>query len=293
MREVKRLFCFGIGYCAEALIARLQGQGWDIAGTCRSADKRAELRARGIAADIFDRARALDPATLRGTTHLLSSVPPDDDGDPVLDACGARLADLGDLDWVGYLSTTGVYGDHGGAWVDETTVLTPATIRGRRRVAAEDGWDAWHQRTGLPVHRFRLAGIYGPGRNPLLQLRAGTARLIEKPGQVFSRIHVADIAMALEASMARPRPGRIYNLCDDEPATPADVMAYAAGLLGLPPPPSIPLSDPRVSAMARSFYAENKRVRAARIKRELGLAWRYPSYREGIAALAAAGEGAI
>lgn len=288
----KRLFCFGIGYTAMALIARLRGRGWEIAGTCRSTERQAELRARGIAAALFDRAHPLDPGLLRGTTHLLSSVPPEDTGDPVLESCGIAIAALRGLAWVGYLSTTGVYGDHQGAWVDEATAPAPATMRGRRRLAAEERWATLERQRGLPVHRFRLAGIYGPGRNVLLQLRAGTARLIEKPGQVFSRIHVADIAMALEASMARPNPGQVYNLCDDEPAAPAEVMTYAAALLGLPLPPGIPLSAPEVSEMARSFYADNKRVRATRIKRELGLVWRYPTYREGLSALARAGEGA-
>jgi nucleoside-diphosphate-sugar epimerase len=289
----KRLFCFGIGYTAVALMARLHDQNWAIAGTCQSAAKRAELRARGIDAYLFDRTHPLDPAVLRGTTHLLSSVPPEEAGDPVLESCSPAIAALRDIAWVGYLSTTGVYGDHQGAWVDETMPPTPATARGRRRLVAEQRWAALRRQDGLPVHRFRLAGIYGPGRNVLLQLRAGTARLIEKPGQVFSRIHVADIAMALEASMARPNPGQVYNLCDDEPAAPAEVIAYAALLLGLPMPPAIPLSAPEVSAMARSFYADNKRVRATLIKRELGLVWRYPTYREGLAALARAGDGAI
>jgi nucleoside-diphosphate-sugar epimerase len=226
------------------------------------------------------------PAVLRGVTHLLSSVPPDADGDPVLRHHAADLAALPGLAWVGYLSTTGVYGDRQGGWVDEDSNLTPGTERGRRRLAAERAWLA----SGLPVHLFRLAGIYGPGRNQLAGLRAGTAQRIDKPGQVFSRIHVDDIATVLAASIACPSPGRAYNVCDNEAAPPAEVVAHAAGLLGMAPPPLVPFATAELSPMARSFYADSKRVDNARIKAELGVALRYPTYREGLAALLAAGE---
>jgi nucleoside-diphosphate-sugar epimerase len=218
-----RLFCFGLGYTARHLAAHLRARGWEIAGTCRDPREAERLRARGIAAHVFTRACPLaEPeAALKGTTHLLSSVPPDAEGDPVLDCHGADLATCAPaIRWAGYLSATGIYGDRGGAWVDEETEPAPTTERGRRRLLAERGWCALWRDHGLPVHLFRLAGIYGPRRNPLDAVRAGTARRVIKPGQVFSRIHVADIVAALLASMARPHPGRAYNVCDDLPAPP-------------------------------------------------------------------------
>ena len=189
------------------------------------------------------------------------------------------------LVWLGYLSTTGVYGDRSGGWVDEESELHPSGERGRRRVAAEAGWlDLW-RRSGAPVHVFRLAAIYGPGRSPIEALRVGTAKRIAKPGQVFSRIHVEDLASVLAASIARPQPGAVYNVCDDEAAPPEAVVAYAAGLLGIAPPPLVPFEEAGLSAMARSFYDDNKRVSNARIKSELGVTLRYPTYREGLAAI--------
>ena len=198
---------------------------------------------------------------------------------------GAALAAAGPFDWVGYLSTTGVYGDRGGARVDEASALRPTTTRGRRRVDAEAAWLGLHRDHGLPVHVFRLAGIYGPGRSQLDQVRAGRARRIVKPGQVFSRIHVDDIAAVLDASMQRPNAGAAYNVCDDVAAPPQDVVAYACRLLGVAPPPPVPIADAELGEMARSFYAENKRVDNGRIKRELGVTLAYPSYREGLAEL--------
>ncbi len=204
----------------------------------------------------------------------------------MLRAYGSALArHLGAKDWIGYLSTTGVYGDHGGGWVDEATPLAPSTARGRWRVEAEAAWAALAGRTGAPLHVFRLAGIYGPGRGPFAKVRAGTARRIVKRAQVFSRIHVEDIAQVLAASMARPDAGAIYNLCDDDPAPPQDVIGHAAALLGLPPPPEVAFEDAEMTPMARSFYAESKRVRNERIKDELGIALRFPDYRAGLADL--------
>ncbi|HJU15376.1 MAG TPA: NAD-dependent epimerase/dehydratase family protein, partial [Stellaceae bacterium] len=244
--------------------------------------------AAGFAATPFARARPLPPEALAGITHILSSIPPEAEGDPVLDRHGAEIAALPDLDWVGYLSTTGVYGDRGGAWVDETTRPAPSGARGRRRAAAEEGWLALWRRQGVPVHVFRLAAIYGPGRSPFDALRAGTAKRIDKPGQVFSRIHVADLAAVLRASIARPRPGAVYNVCDDEPAPPAEVVAHAAALLGVPEPPLVPFAAAGLSPLARSFYDDNKRVANALIKRELGIELHYPDYRAGLAAIRAA-----
>jgi len=278
-----RLFCFGLGYSAVELAQRLHRQGWSVAGTCRSEAAAAPLRAQGFDITLFDRAQppATPEAALAGASHILSSVPPDDAGDPVLDHWAPVLAALGGIAWAGYLSTTGVYGDRAGGWVDESAALEPTGERGRRRVAAEQGWLS----LGLPMHLFRLAGIYGPGRSALDTLRSGRARRIVKPGQVFSRIHVADIASVLEASIARPNPGAAYNLCDDNPAPPDEVIAYAAELLGVPAPPEIPFESAELSEMARSFYADNKRVSNDRIKRELGVTLAYPDYRLGLKAL--------
>ena len=215
-------------------------------------------------------------------------MPPDAGGDPVIDAHGIDIAAIGrSLTWSGYLSTTGVYGDRAGGWVDEAAALRPTGERGRRRGAAETQWlDLW-RRDGTPVHLFRLAAIYGPGRSALDQIRAGTAQRIDKPGQVFSRIHVEDIASVLETSMGRPHPGTAYNLCDDDPAPPATVIAFACTLLGVAPPPLVPFEQADLSPMARSFYRDNKRVANARIKQELGVRLRYPDYTTGLRALMA------
>ena len=224
----------------------------------------------------------LRPA-LEAADHLLISAGPDAAGDPVLAALGQEIAArAGQFAWVGYLSTTGVYGDHGGGWVDEDTPLAPSTRRGVWRQQAEAAWQAI---PGLPLHIFRLAGIYGPGRGPFAKVRQGSARRIIKPGQVFSRIHVEDIAQVLRASIARPDPGAIYNLCDDDPAPPQDVIAYAAELLDVPIPEAVPFDSAEMTPMARSFYADSKRVRNDRIKDELGIGLLYPDYRSGLRAL--------
>jgi len=280
-----KLFCFGLGYSALALAEALLADGWGVAGTCRTAEKQAELSRRGIAAHLFEHGRPLDEAAFDGVTHVLQSIPPDDEGDPVLAMHGATLARLRQLRWFGYLSTTGVYGDRGGDWVDEHSDLQPTGERGRRRVAAEVGWSRLLHAEGLPLHVFRLAGIYGPGRSALDTLRAGTAKRVIKPGQVFSRIHVADIVQVLRASMARPNPGAVYNVCDDDPASPWEVIEYAAELLSVPPPPAVPFEQAQLSDMARSLYDDNKRVRNERIKQELGVQLKYASYREGLRAL--------
>jgi len=283
------LFVFGLGYSARALAADLMAQGWTVRGTTRSAEKQAELARQGIETAIFDGETPLaDPAVLDDVTHLLASVPPGPDGDPVLRHHGDDLADRAEnMTWAGYLSSTGVYGDRGGDWVDETATRTPATERGQRRVAAEDGWCALWRAAKLPVHLFRLAGIYGPGRNALETVRTGRARRIVKPGQVFSRTHVTDITAVLAASIAGPNPGAAYNVCDDDPAPPQDVILHACELLGVDPPPEIPFEEADLSDMARSFYAESKKVSNARIKAELGVRLAYPDYRAGLAALLA------
>lgn len=287
-----RLFCFGLGYSAMALARRLIGKHWRVAGTCRSAAKADSLRAIGIEPFLFDRNAPLADAAaaLAGTTHLLSSVPPDAAGDPVIDHHGNDLVRLEGVKWTGYLSTTGVYGDRGGDWVTERDALRPIGPRGRARVAAEEAWLGLGH-VGHKVHVFRLAGIYGSGRSALDTLREGRAKRVVKQGQIFSRIHVDDIATILEASIAKPDAEAVYNVCDDEPAPPQDVIAYAAALLGVPAPPEVPYEEAAksMSEMARSFYAESKRVANRRIKDELGVTLAYPDYREGLKALLASG----
>ena len=272
------LLSFGHGYSARALAPLLRG--WRVIGTTRSPEKARALEAEGVEARLFPRGDIAPD--IAEATHLLTSIAPDEEGDPVLRAHRAAIeAAAPRLAWAGYLSTTGVYGDHGGGWVDEDTPPAPSTARGEARVRAEAEWRAV---PGLPLHVFRLAGIYGPGRGPFAKLRAGTARRVVKPGQVFSRIHVDDIALVLRASIDRPRPGAVYNVCDDDPAPPEDVIAHAARLLGLPPPPAVAFADAELSPMARSFYAESKRVSNRRIKEELGVALRHPDYHSGLAA---------
>jgi nucleoside-diphosphate-sugar epimerase len=274
------LLCFGLGYSARALAARVAAAGWRVSGTSRGSAE--------YSCHCFDRDHPLSPTAFAEVTHILVSIAPDAAGDPVLDCHRDDIAALPDLRWLGYLSTTGVYGDRGGGWVDETSELRPTGERGRRRAAAEAGWlDLWRQ-SRVPVHIFRLAAIYGPGRSPFETLRDGTAKRIDKPGQVFSRIHVEDLASVLLASTARPRPGAVYNVCDDKPAAPGNVVAHAAALLGVPAPSPVPIDEAGLSPMARSFYDDNKRVSNALIKKELGAALRYPDYRAGLAAILAA-----
>ena len=265
-----------------------QRAGWDVRGTTRDEGKARRLADQGVDAIVLaqEDGSFLPESALSGVTHLLSSVPPGQTGDPVLRFYGAAIQErAASLHWIGYLSTTGVYGDWQGGWVDEETPCRPSLERARRRVRAEQSWLAFGRATGWPVHLFRLAGIYGPGRNALVTVRAGRARRIVKPGQVFSRIHVDDIVQVLRASIARPRAGAVYNLCDDEAAPPQDVIVYACELLGVPPPREIPFDQADLSEMARGFYADNKRVRNDLIKRELGVALRYPTYREGLRSL--------
>jgi len=280
----KTLLSFGHGYSAQALGRLLVPRDWRVIGTTRSEDKAVTFMNAGTEPRIWpgaDMIPALDAAT-----HLLISAAPGADGDPVLADLHDEIAQrAGQFEWVGYLSTTGVYGDHQGEWVDETAPLTPATKRGIARVKAEAAWSAID---GLPLHIFRLAGIYGPGRGPFSKVRNGTARRIIKPGQVFSRTHVADIARILDASIKQPNPGAAYNVCDNDPAPPEDVIAYAAELLGLPVPPAEDFETAEMTPMARSFYAESKKVRNDRIKDELGVELLYPDYRSGLKALFAA-----
>lgn len=289
-----RLFCFGLGYTARVLAAALMGEGWTVAGTCRDEAARADLAADGIDAFLFDRDRPLDDAAaaLGGATHLLSSVPPDAEGDPVLARHAGAVAAMKGLAWAGYLSSTGVYGDTGGAPVDESAAVDPTSERGRRRAQAEGGWLELRRAAAVPVHVFRLSGIYGPGRSALDAVRAGRARRIDKPGHLFARIHVDDIAAVLRASMGRPDPGAVYNVCDDEPAAAADVAAFACELLGVDAPPLVPFHQAakEMSPMALSFWRDDRRVDNGRIKGELGVRLKFPDYRAGLRAVLAAEE---
>ena len=269
----KKLLCIGYGFSARALAPLLMQQGWAVTGTTRSAIRTEQMQADGVAALHWpgdDLHRALSKAT-----HLLISAAPTANGDPLLNAIPIKQYEF---DWVGYLSTTGVYGNHNGDWVDEATVLNPTTERGKLRKSAERAWE----NSNLPLHIFRLAGIYGPGRGPFSKVRNGTARRIIKADQMFSRIHVDDIAQVLAASIHAPRPGAIYNLCDDDPAPPQDVISHAATLLGLPLPPMVDFEVAEMTPMAKSFYAENKRVSNDLIKSELGVKLLYPTYKSGL-----------
>jgi len=279
------LLSIGHGYSAQALAPELQKRGWSVIGTTRSAERATLLRAKGVDPLVWPGADLSE--ALARATHILVSAAPGEGGDPFLTSHADLICAHAPFVWTGYLSTTGVYGDHRGGWVDEHTPLTPTTKRGHLRVAAEAAWQTLAQEADINLHIFRLSGIYGPGRGPFAKILSGTARRIIKPGQVFSRIHVADIAQTLAASIERPNPGAIYNLCDDDPAPPQDVIAYAAEILGQPIPPAEDWDRAELSPMARSFYAESKRVRNDRIKDELGVKLIYPNYKSGLDALLA------
>jgi nucleoside-diphosphate-sugar epimerase len=278
-----RLFCFGLGYSARRLALRLMSEGWQVAATVRDEQGVEELEGLGIEAFLFDRQHPLEnpEVILKGATHVLSSVPPDSDGDTVLDLHGETIADLGHtFKWMGYLSTTGVYGNRNGGTVSEGDALAPTSARAHLRVEAESRW------LGLNAHIFRIAGIYGPGRGVLEDVRRGRARRIDKPGQVFSRIHVDDLGQVIAASMANPQAGAIYNVCDDEPAPPIQVVTYACELLGVTPPPVQSFDEAKqdMSPMALTFWADNKRVDNSRIKEDLGVRLSFPDYRQGLRA---------
>ncbi|MDI4656670.1 SDR family oxidoreductase [Xanthobacter autotrophicus] len=280
------LAALGFGYCVRHLVADGTAPFSRIVGTARTAERLAALPA-GVAPFLFD-GESLSAAlagALAGTELIIASAPPDARGDPVL-RCAGQVLEEGRLGQVVYLTTLGVYGDHGGGWVDETTPPRAGSPRLERRLAAEQEWFAFGQKRGIPISVLRLAGIYGPGRNALEQLRAGAARRIDKPGQVFNRIHVADIARTIRAVVARRFDG-VLNVTDDLPAPPGDPIAYAAELLGLPVPPAIPFDEAArdMSPMALTFWAANKRVANHRLKAELGVSLAYPTYREGLAAL--------
>jgi nucleoside-diphosphate-sugar epimerase len=293
------LFCFGLGYSASHYIHEFGACFDRIAGTVTTREKAAAIAAAGIGghkveAFVFDGtdAPAEVTAALMDAAALLISVPPDENGDPVLRHCAGAITGAPQLQSIVYLSTVGVYGDHGGAWVDETTSPSPISERSRARLAAEQEWQALGSRAGKPVATLRLSGIYGPGQNALLQVARGSAKRIDKPGQVFNRIHVEDIAQAIDAAFTRRADG-IFNVTDDEPTPQGVPVTFAAELLGLASPLEIPFDEAAktMSPMALSFYAESKRVRNEKLKRALGVRLRYPSYREGLRALHASGDG--
>ncbi|MEP3247919.1 MAG: SDR family oxidoreductase [Sneathiella sp.] len=278
------LFCFGYGFTARE-IAR-QHSDWTVWGTARSFSAEAAEASNATLMQFSgtDPVPGFD-ALREDITHILLSVPPTEEGDPVRKIMGDLLCDLPSLKWIGYLSTTGVYGDLNGGMATEETPVRPSGIRGQRRVEAEAAWQQLHREGGLPLHIFRLPGIYGPGRNQMVSLMNGKAHRIVKPGHVFSRIHVEDLARILVASMKKPDPGRIYNVADDMPAPPQDVVQYAAELLEREPPPLQDFETADLSPMARSFYSDNKTVNNARIKAELGISLMYPTYKDGLDAL--------
>ncbi len=280
------LFIFGLGYSARAIVGRLGAQCREISGTTRSDGGMAAIGALGVNAYLFDGERpgpGINEA-LRSASHLLVSIGPNAKGDPALNHHGADLAAATDLRWIGYLSTVGVYGNHDGAWVDEESPCSPVSDRSRWRLAAETRWREMAAELGVPLAIFRLSGIYGPGRNGFVNLTTGRAKRIIKPGQVFNRIYVEDIASAVALAAEGAADG-VFNITDNEPAPPQDVVAYAADLMGMTPPPEVDFATADMTAMARSFYGENKRVSNARAKAELGWAPSMPTYREALTAL--------
>lgn len=281
-----KLFCFGYGYTSEFLAHCLKGEEWDVAGTTRDNDKRRFLKEHGVRPFLFDHEQPLeDPVHfLRGTTHLLISTPPSDQGDPAFLLHGSDILKIPTIKWIGYLSSTSVYGDREGGWVDENSEIRPSNKRGSRRAKAERQWLSLYEDHGAPVHIFRLAGIYGPGRSALDSVRAGASRRIDKPGHAFSRVHVEDIAQILMASMRNPHPGRSYNLADDRAAPSHELIKTACDMLGLNVPPLLPYDEADMAPIARSFYADNKRIKNDRVKSELGITLKYPSFEEGLKA---------
>lgn len=286
---MKHAVIVGFGYSGAAIGRALMDDGWRVTGTGRSAKSTAAIRSAGAEAVVFD--GTMPSGSLRASlveaTHVVMCAAPDADGDPLLPWHGDDLAAAPKLEWLGYLSTVGVYGDHGGGWVDEATPPAPGSQRSRQRLAAERAWSALAEACGRPLQIFRLSGIYGPGRCAFDRLAAGTARRIVKPGQVFNRIHIDDIAGAVLAGIAHPEATGAFNVTDDLPAPPQDVIVHAAELAGLPLPPEVTFAAADMTPMARSFYSENKRVRNSRVKSALGYAFRHPTYREGLAAILA------
>jgi nucleoside-diphosphate-sugar epimerase len=285
--KAMNLFIFGLGYSAMTLVRDHGAEFVTISGTVRTLDKAKRLRAEGVNAIVYAGGAAghYVEAALKAADALIVSAAPDEAGDPMLRQLHPALDAAENLRHVIYWSTVGVYGDHGGAWIDESAALNAVSERGKRRIEAESAWTAHGAARGIPVQLHRLAGIYGPGRSALDDLREGTARRIIKEGQVFNRIHVEDIAGAAMAGLRNPEISGAFNICDDEPCPPQDVVAHGAKLLKLPVPLETPFADAKLSEMGRSFYAESKRCSNRKLRETLGYALHYPTYREGLAAL--------
>lgn len=276
------LLCFGCGYVAQNFARLILREGGKVTGTTRDKANFKKLKAQGINPLIFNNNQSLNQEVLKSFSHILVSIPPSQDGDLIINTYFREFEFLSNLKWLGYLSTTGVYGDHQGEWVTEVSPCRPTQVRSQIRLQSEEAWLNLCKRYDIPVCIFRLSGIYGPRRNVFEQIRDGTAQRIYKPGQVFSRIHVQDIVHTLLASILNLQAGEIYNLADDEPAATADVISYACHLLGLEPPALVPFEEAQLSSMAQEFYAENKRVSNRKIKQELNINLLYPTYREGL-----------
>lgn len=281
------LFCFGLGFAAQTLARNLLAKGWSVSGTCREVDNKDSLESLSVPKFIFDGTCATEEIrkALSQATHLLISIPPQPSGDVVLEQLDSHISGCENLEWIGYISSTGVYGDTQGEWVDESSPLRPATVLNERRVDSEKAWLNLARQKGLPVMVFRCVGIYGPERNLLVSVKQGRARRIAKPGLVFSRIHVEDLAQTLLASMENPKPGEIYNVSDDHPSPPAEATEYACKLLNVEPPLLVPFESAELSETARGFYQTNKRVSNKKIKEELGVKLQYPDYRSGLDAI--------
>ncbi len=284
------LFCFGLGFTGSALVRNIQTKGWTVSGTCREKAQQDVWHGTGVQAHYFDGGEVSETIvnTVRKASHVLITIPPHKEvGDVVFKHFENSLSGSSQLQWLGYLSTTGVYGNRDGDWVDETSELKPGFDHQRRRVEAENQWRNLYREHQVPVHIFRLAGIYGPGRNLLQRVRAGTARRIDQPGLVFNRIHVADVVQVLCASMEQPHPGAVYNVSDDLPSSPAEAVVFACDLLGVEAPPLTALEEAGLSKMGRGFYQTNKRVGNRKIKEELGVQLQYPDYKVGLRELLA------
>lgn len=289
-KNKKKLFCFGYGYVAEHLAQTLKTDDptWEICGTTRDPDKLKILREKDVKAFWFsDEKPFYDPLfALEDVTHILISIPPNKRGDLVFQSHARDILQIPSVKWIGYCSSTAVYGDRDGEWVDEKSEIRPTSERGTKRARAESAWLKMRRIAGIPINIFRISGIYGPGRSAIDTVRAGNSRRIDKPGHVFNRIHVDDIVQAMIASMSHPKPGDIYNLADDDPSPSHEVISYACELLGKEPPPLVPYNDMMdMAPMARSFYKDNKRIRNDKIKNKLGVRLKYPDYKAGLKAI--------
>ena len=282
---MNHLFCFGLGFSGRALGHSLFQDGWKVSGTTRSPEKLKVLEQKGFGVYFFPGEECLIEVQLVSATHIIVTIPPKEEGDVVFREFREAIIQAKNLKWLGYISSTGVYGNHNNKWVDETSFLTPSNERNLLRVKVENQWLELGRKKSIGIHIFRSAGIYGPGRNMLETVKSGKARRIEKKGQVNGRIHVEDLVSVLKASIGKPNPGSIYNVCDDEPAPSKEVVEFACQLLKINPPPVISFNKAELSEMARIFYLDNKKIKNKKIKIELNIKLKYPNYREGLKAI--------